>query len=136
MEKQLSTVFEGETYQILMDYDSSMMILHWFDSTNDWTDEDFKQENLNIVRVVAHYKPTYLLSLSQEFRHIITPDEQLWLVDNVFKPHYENGVRKMAILMSRDFVPQVSLEQLIDETSMIPNGIFTTEEEARTWLLS
>ncbi len=130
------TVYECPSYTILFDQEKALMTLHWSAVTNTWKTEDFQNENKNIVSVVANYKPTYLLSLSQEFNYIITPDEQLWLVDNVFKPHYENGIRKMALLMSKDFFSQVAIEQLIDETSIIPNGIFATQEEAEKWLFS
>ncbi|HAI76010.1 MAG TPA: hypothetical protein DCM08_07140 [Microscillaceae bacterium] len=132
----MNTVFESGSVKIGLDAKKSMIILKWLDKTAQWTEDDFIRENQNIVKVVAEHKPTYLLSLSQDFMYPITPNEQVWLVDNVFVPHHQNGVRKMALIMSQDFISQLSIEQLVDETSVVPTGMFATEEEAERWLFA
>lgn len=132
----MNTVFESGSVKIGFDTKKSMIILKWLDKTAQWTEDDFIRENQNIVKVVAEHKPTYLLSLSQDFMYPITPNEQVWLVDNVFVPHHQNGVRKMALIMSQDFISQLSIEQLVDETSIVPTGMFATEAEAERWLFS
>ncbi len=130
----MKKVFEGDSVDISFDEAKSMMVLHWTDKTANWSNDDFVKENLNIVNVVAQHKPTYLLSLSTDFLYPITPDEQLWLVSNVFVPHHSNGVSKIAMILSRDFISQLSIEQLIDETNIVPTGLFATQEEAEVWL--
>jgi hypothetical protein len=131
----MNTIFESRTYDILMDTGKSMIIIHWFGATESWTSEDFMKENLNIVNIVAQHKPTYLLSLSADFLYPIVPDEQIWLVDNVFVPHHQNGIQKMALIMSNDFISQLAIEQLIDETTIVPTGMFATQDDAEKWLL-
>lgn len=132
----MEKLFEGSSVQLFFDAEKSMIVLKWLSQTTHWKNEDFVRENLNIVNFVARCKPTYLLSLSTNFLYIINPDEQLWLVSNVFEPHYKNGVKKMALIISKDFLSGLSIEQLIDETTIVPVGLFENQEEAEKWLFS
>lgn len=130
----MKTIFEDKTYHVLFDEEKMMIILDWFTNTEKWTSDDFVKENLNIVKLVEQYQPTYLLSLSTNFFYPIRPEEQIWLVENVFLPHSQNGVRKMALIMSEDFISQLAIEQLINETNVVPSGMFASREEAEQWL--
>lgn len=130
------TILENNSYKVLMNWEKQMIIIAWNEQTLYWTGEDYKKENLHIVQAVAQCKSKYLLSLSRNFLYTINPEEQLWLVDNVFTSHYQNGVRKMALVMSEDIISQLSIEQLIDETNIIASGMFAEEEEAEAWLLA
>jgi hypothetical protein len=127
-------VYESISVDIYLKEENSTIILDWKDKTGDWSDKDFERENKNIVQLVERYKPKYLLSLSKTFFYPITPDQQMWLVDNVFAAHKKNGITKMAVIMSDEFISQLSLEQLVDETGIIPTALFADEEAARKWL--
>jgi len=131
----MNTVFESKTYDISMGTEKLMIVIHWFGTTKNRTSEDFMKENLNIVDIFAQHKPTSLLSLSADFLYPIVPDKQIWLVDNVFVPHNKNGVQKMALIMSNDFISQLGIEQLTDETTIVPTGMFAAQEDAEKWLL-
>jgi SpoIIAA-like len=132
----MDTIFEGNSYRVAIDMENKIMLLHWFASTRDWEKEDYKRENLQLVSLVEQQKPAYLLSLSEEFAYPITPQDQAWLLDKVFVPYHQNGMKKIAIVMSQDFIAQLSIEQLVDESAVLPTRMFANQSEAKTWLLA
>ena len=61
---------------------------------------------------------------------------QEWSVSNIFEKLEQAGLKKMAMIVSEEIFPQVSIEQLIEEnknTTLITK-YFENEEHAMKWL--
>jgi len=127
-------LYESDSVTVFLREENGTIVMDWKRETGNWSKDDFKNENQRIMNVLRGHKAKYLLSLSRNFLYPITPDQQLWLSDHVFKAHKKNGVRKLAVIMSDEYISQLSFEQLVDEAGIIPAALFSNEEDAQLWL--
>ncbi len=108
-----------------------------FPTTVEMTDKAYKIEQLRYVDLLQRYKTTRLLINAIEFRFPITPAVQEWNAENVAKQEIALGLKKQAIVVSRDFISQMSIEQAIEEEQgKILTEYFDNVQEARDWLIA
>lgn len=117
---------------------SDKMFEFRFIDTQDMSWEDFQTELLTQVQLAQKYNPNYYFFDTRNFDFTITPDMQDWIDNNVFTEFVEAGVSKYAYLVSKEYISQLSIELLMDETiaKYFETSYFANEEEAKTWLLS
>ncbi|GAB4396036.1 MAG: hypothetical protein OHK0053_08690 [Microscillaceae bacterium] len=132
----MDVVYSSPSLEMTFEVEKSLMVLDWKAQTAHWTEADFKAENLHIVEVIALHRPQYMLSLSQDFAYSINPENQVWIAENVFTAHKRNGVKKLALILSSDFIAQLSIEQSTEEAPVLPSAMFDNREEAEKWLFA
>ena len=99
-------------------------------------DSRYKQLMLNWREQIEFYKPKLQLVNYLNFYRPIPPYMQTWINDNLVKPAFENGMLKVAFIISRDLYVQVSLEQTMHEDAgkMLSVKYFDNELDADNWL--
>lgn len=107
-----------------------------FATTVKMSDTDYKIEQLFYVDLLRKYKTKRLLLNALEFMFPITPEIQEWNAENIAKKEVELGLQKQAIVVSKDFISQISIEQAIEEEQgEILTAYFDNVQDARNWLL-
>lgn len=110
----------------------------WMEETEDMEDEEFMKIELILADLFLKYKPEKLYSDTLNLRYAVAPEMQVWLDINVAAKAMEAGIKKIARIMSSDFIAQISLEQLMEEKHSeiadFENRYFDDEAEAREWL--
>ena len=130
-------VFKNKFLLILYNAEKKICIGNWTIETENAENNEFKDWNNELVNKFQEHKPTGFLANTKDYKFIITPDLQQWATTNIFEEFAKAGLEKIAMLVSKDLFPQVSLEQFIDEYKggKIETKYFKIEEEAMKWLL-
>jgi len=134
----MKTLFENKFVCVVFDSSQSLIEGTWFPSTIYASDEDFKTWSIEVVRYTQEYQAQRMLANTKDYKFTITPDLQEWSVSHIFEPMAAAGIRKLAMIVSSDLFPQVSLEQFVDEygEKQITTRYFEDVEEARQWLIA
>ena len=119
----------------IIPHQGKLMEFVWSDHSAHLTDEDFRQELLQQVKMVEQHKPAYLLIDTTHFMFAISPDVQTWIDNEVYPAWAGAGVVKIALLMSSEFIAQLSVEQAIDENTQknLESNFFESKENALSW---
>jgi hypothetical protein len=112
----------------------------WKAESENLTDELYKEDFLALIEVGFRIPFNKVLIDHREFRFVITPELQIWHVENIFSisAQYVKGKTKVANLVSSDFFSQLSIEQTFDEstdTELFVSKYFQSREDAVKWLL-
>jgi len=118
----------------------------WLPSTeNLYEDNDYKAACILTAEICEKYKPKSWLADNRTLFYTIVPDIQTW-IDKELTPRFEQaGLQKMAFILVAPEEPNkyvfenISVRQLIEEENTKEawqNQFFSTEEEARKWLLT
>ena len=130
-------VFENKFVIISFNKELSLMDFLWNKETKEAKEEDYKDWNTNLAQQVTKYKPKYVLSDNTNYFFPIIPELQEWSVENIFVPMTNAGVKKLAMIVSKEFIAQISLEQFSDEAEESNAGFvtkyFENKEEAMEW---
>jgi len=108
----------------------------WDPATQQMTDADFR-ENIQegVWKNIEHYKPIGFIGDTRQFLFIIAPELQEWYGANISSV-FGRYTKKIAMIMSQDFISQLSVEQTIEEDNQ--SGFVTkyvsSETEALIWL--
>ncbi len=116
-------------------YDESLKILKTTWKGLDLDEHIFKEKMQSIAAVVPTHPVAAFLANTLQFNFGISPDLQEWHNDLLFPVFEKAGLKKMAIIVSKDIFSQVSIEQAYDvNTFGFVTQYFETEQEATQWL--
>ncbi len=120
------------------DSKSSILTSFW-QTTADMSDEEYKKIVLQYVAQVQKHRPRFSLLDAREAAYTVHPTMQEW-VNETIKPIYRTGgLEKTAFVMSKHFIAQLSIEQVVDEAtdeSHKKRRFFDSIEKAKQWLLA
>jgi len=131
-------VFSSTYLSITYFRDTSLLKTVWF-STIDLTDELFKSEMRKFVEIVEKFEPHNILIDTENFEFTMNQGVQIWIANEIFPLLQKAGVKKAAFIVSKSFIPQLSLEQHIDDDLVehrFQPHFFDTIEDAKAWLIS
>jgi len=133
----MKTLFENKFACIMLDPTQSVIEMKWFPSTDYATQEDFKAWNREVVRHIQEHQPKRMLANTKDYKFTITPDLQEWSIIHIFEPMTAAGVQKLAMIVSSDLFPQVSLEQFVEEYQgkQLTTKYFEEVQDAYKWLI-
>lgn len=99
-------------------------------------DENYKQTILLWKEIIEKHKPKKQLIDYSDFSQAISPEMQKWINENLIYPAIKAGLVKNAIIISKDKLAQISVEQTMDELHGLKvfNKYFDNAEEAINWL--
>ena len=125
---------------VTFSYDSTTKIMyeHWTPLTEDMGTDEVKELMKKLVSFFEIYQPLYYFSYAVDFKYFVSVEMQTW-IDNLVTPvALKCGMKKIARIMSEDFIAQLSLEQFVDEKnqSLIENKFFDNTEDALIWIKS
>ena len=138
------TVLENQYCSIYVDMDLSLYEQYWHRASSDMEEEDYQEIHLQIRdHLIQNAYPLrgFFLDNRENF-FVISPELQEWHAENVsakLEAALPNASElKVAIVVSEDFISQLSIEQTMEEnaTSGEVSRYFQDEHEAREWLLS
>ncbi|MCS7020043.1 MAG: hypothetical protein RMJ87_13775 [Cytophagales bacterium] len=134
----MKTVYKNKFLDIILDEANGIIEMAWKSAAADMTDEEFKAIFLHYVELTEKYHPHSLLVHSQEQSYVVMPHMQQWLDTHVIPRAYWAGVKKVALVVSKDIFVQISVEQIMDEphAQWLQARFFSSVELAREWLLS
>ena len=105
--------------------------------TANMAQSEFQESQLVLLGFILKHKPRVILSNLSNLLFFVSADLQDWLVKNIYNEGGKAGVRKVAYLISPDFIVQLSAEMVVEdyEAHLFENHFFATEAEAMDWLL-
>jgi hypothetical protein len=128
-------------------YETEFVTAYW-DATNKiiktlWetppimAEDDYRKEITRYFEAIKEYLPAFSLINAQNAQYNVRPDTQTWMVENLFPIYVQIKLKKMAIIVSKDFITQLSLEQTIEEAdnSIFQTSYFDNEDDALNWFI-
>ena len=116
------------------DLDTRTVTLRW----TDYTPSADYRETLTVARdAVKKYSFIHWLADLRNMTAILQADEK-WTVEEWFPSLAEAGLKRMAILTSRDFFNQMSVDRIMQDAAPVIGfqvAYFDDEPKARTWLM-
>jgi len=105
-------------------------------SSGELAEEAYKNLMLEWKEQIVYYKPLFQLVNYLNYYRPIPSHMQAWLNDNLIRPAFEAGLKKVAFIISRDLYVQVSLEQTMQEEAgkNLTVKYFDNELDAEKWL--
>ena len=134
----MKTLHSDEFFYLALDSKNKLFYFYFTKRSAEMTPEEYIAELQVYLQFLNLYRPNGAWGNMTDFRFIIDPDIQKWVNHNVFSAYAQIGFTKMALLPSEDFVPNLSIKQMMecDTTEAFKIEYFTQEKKARDWLLS
>ncbi|NLR92442.1 hypothetical protein [Flammeovirga agarivorans] len=136
----MQTIHQTAAHLIQLDEENQIIINSWFDiDTSMLTDEEYKNEVMIWIDLFKKYKPTYCITDLQNFNFQISVATQEWSSNFARKELVKSNITKYALIVSQDFLSQVSVENIIENSGDYLGydyQYFISIEEAKMWLLS
>lgn len=117
--------------------EQELIEMTWLPATEEMTEEEFKQENINYISIILKLSPKNMYSDTTNLLFAIRPELQEWS-QTIIVSLIEKGLNKVAILISKDLIVQLGVEQAMEEkeASKLNTRYFDNKEEAKEWLLA
>ncbi|WP_375562887.1 STAS/SEC14 domain-containing protein [Bernardetia sp. OM2101] len=131
-------IYESNYLQIDSVAEQHLLELTWLPATADMTSEEYKDEHVNLLKFMLEQKTKRVLGNIKQLGFVVSPEVQEWMNENIFAPVMEKGFSKLAIVMSTEFLAQLSIEQAMEEEvgQQIITKYFDDKEEAREWIMN
>lgn len=114
--------------------ESRLLKAVWTKETQHMDDAGFQESIQNIWKEVREKKPIGFLGDTRQFLFVVSIDLQTWYGENIGNT-FGTGTNKIAMLVTSEFIAQVSIEQTIEEDkSGVKTRYFDEEGKAITWL--
>lgn len=99
-------------------------------------DDNYKKTILIWKEIIEEHKPQKQLIDYSDFSQAISPEMQTWINENLIYPAIKAGLKKNAIIISKDKLAQISVEQTMDEIHGLKvfNKYYDNKEDAINWL--
>lgn len=130
----METLYESKYKTTYYEPELSLITNIW--TPEDMVDEKFQEEILGWVELVEKYKPKFLIADTSNFGYAVGIEMQEWTNTQVFPRLIAAGVKKFAIVESKEMLAQLSLEQTMEEedTGAFMHKFFSSIDEAKEWL--
>jgi len=130
-------VFRNAFVHFDFDEQSKVFFAVYLPETEKLNEELFKNLIYEQLKYVSHYQPTYYLDNALELNFAISPELQSWAIGLVVPKWLGVGVRKYAQIVPKDFIVNLSMEQIVDEGLErgipIETKFFDNEQDALVW---
>lgn len=125
-------------YQIInFDDSKSLLSKSWTPKTEDLEKDTFHDEVNKIAECAEEKNAKYILDDTRDFSFTITIELQSWVDNEVFPRFIAAGLKKYAIIVSKEFISQLSIEQTMEGekgSQTFEVQYFDNTEEARHWI--
>lgn len=127
------------TFQTIRVYeDLKLLAKEWTTDTEYMSEQKFKEEVEKIAEVAEKYKVEKFHDNTTNFLFPISPELQTWVNESIFTRFIAAGLRKYALIVSKEMIAQLSIEQTMEEdnASNFQVKYFDSPEKASEWLQS
>jgi hypothetical protein len=109
----------------------------WLPASGEMHLDEFQAEVLAQTELISKLGAKLVLLNANHFNYTVVPDVQDWVVEIVFGQWIEFGVKKVAVMVSAELVPQLSVEQTFSEekSDSFQTLYFDSQAKAIDWLL-
>jgi hypothetical protein len=109
----------------------------WLPDSESMEAENYQEESLNFLKVLLEMKPNNFIADTRDMNFGITPDLQEWTNINILLPILDTNISKVAFVISKEMITQLSIEQTMEESvgTKLTTRYFGSREEALNWLL-
>ena len=131
-------VYKSQFLKLMFFEEYKLIEMIWFPETENMTEEEFKQEQLNYLDIIKKLKPNKVLPDTREMNFPVSPKMQEWTNKTLFPPSLEMGLNKAAIVASKEFITELSVEQTMEEVfgQKFITKYFNNREDAKKWIVS
>ncbi|PIY08438.1 MAG: hypothetical protein COZ18_12265 [Flexibacter sp. CG_4_10_14_3_um_filter_32_15] len=130
-------VYKSEYQTINFDENTSILSKSWTTKTDDIDEATFSAEVNKIAECAEKHNAKYILDDTRDFSFTITIELQSWVDNEVFPRFIAAGLKKYAIIVSKEFISQLSIEQTMEGkkgTQTFEVLYFDNIEEAQRWI--
>ena len=132
----METIYESDFQRYKLDSSNHFLQADWFAKSEEMSDQDFKNEMEKELEYVEKFQIKHYLIDTLNFRFIINPDLQSWADTYVNTKLDELGLKKLAYVVSQDYIAHLSITQTMSESvkQNYQTNFFASLEEAEAWL--
>jgi hypothetical protein len=131
-------LYETEFINISFEEKKSVIKFTWTPETGSerFFDAEFTRELRAECECVEKVKARFILIDAREFMYPISPDVQSWIENEVYPRWAKAGAKKIAVLLPKDLIAQISVEQAIEENKeeAMTSAFFGEPEAGYAWL--
>ncbi|WP_291726475.1 hypothetical protein [Bernardetia sp.] len=132
-------IYNSEYQTINFDKTKSILSKSWTSKTEDLDEDTFSSEVIKIAEYTEEYKVQYILDDTRDFTFTISVELQNWVDNEVFPRFIAAGLKKYAIIVSKEFISQLSIEQTMEGdagSQSFEVQYFDNTEEANNWIMN
>ncbi len=115
-----------------------ILVLVWKKSSEElnYSEAAYKFLVKKWTKVVQKHRPKEILIDARQHFMIIDPEIQTWFAKEILSEYEKSGVRKIAFVISQDFISQLSIEQVMKENQSFTfqANYFADDDQALDWL--
>lgn len=134
----MKTLHHDKYFHLAWDVQNSLFYFYFTEYSVQMSQQEYMHELEIYISFLKIYHPKGAWGNMVNFRYAIAPDTQEWINEHIFSLYATLGFAKLALLSSKDYISNLSLEQTMecDTTNAFVTKFFTNEKEAKYWLLS
>jgi SpoIIAA-like len=132
----MEPILTNQFITIGLDAERELLHIVWTPQSEDVEDEFFREVNLLYVEQTSKRKLSRMFLNTKEFLYTISVDMQDWVNTHILPQLIQNGIKRIAFLMSQEFIAQLSIVQTMEDIENKFVRYFDNEEEAIKWLCS
>jgi hypothetical protein len=131
-------VYNSKYLNLAFFAEQQLIELTWLPSTDYMMPEEYMQENLNFLDIVLTFHPRKAIVNTTNMLFPIAPELQEWTNQEIFPASLEIGLNKVAFVISQELIPQLSIEQTMDEHKGVKfaTRYFENKAHAEEWILA
>jgi hypothetical protein len=129
-------IFQSPYLTIEHNQAANYQINTWLPATANLDEATFRTEVMQQAKAALENKPKAFLTDAVDFLFPIHPELQQWVNDEIFSRMRSAGVQKLALLISKDLIAQLGIEQLVDDDPVkgFITQYFGEKQEAIDWI--
>jgi hypothetical protein len=131
----MEVLFSNQFIAISIDKEAKLLQAVWSKESGKIDETFFRFVNEKYVEYAQTYTIEFALIDTINFQYTIRPELQEWVANTILPSLIGAGWRKIAFMMSDDFVTQLSVEQTMEEREL-PFDVkyFSDTAKALNWL--
>ncbi|WP_027000004.1 hypothetical protein [Eisenibacter elegans] len=137
----LQSIYQGDYFSATFNSAEGILYTCWT-TAYDMGEEAYREVVLSYVSAILQTKPRGVYLDARTARFPVTPELQHWIGEVVQEAATAVGLARVAYITSQDFIVQLSLEQIMDETQaaqqnqghQVVRQLFSSPEDGLEWL--
>ena len=129
--------FNNNYLKVNFENENDLLVSIW-NTPEDMKDKDYRTLISRYCRLLETYKPKRIIIEASNSKFTISLETQSWVINKVFPLYKKYQLTRLAVVMSDDFIAQLSYEQIISEMSMddLVIDYFVNMQAAKAWIIS
>ncbi len=129
-------VYKSDYQSIYVDVAQKLLKKEWYATTDNMKTPTFMIEVEKIAELAEKYQVERFHDDTTLFSYPIAPDVQTWVNEEIFPRFIKAGLKKYAIIVSKEMIAQLSIEQTMEENnaSSFQVKYFDNATKAQAWL--